>query len=143
MMAGADDVSFPPVIVYTGRTLTREEEAKLRRFSRSIIIKDARSPERLLDEVTLFLHQVESNLPCERQRMPRSRARARVVTRRPRASSVVEDDARNIFALTSVLEPKRLRGRDRAATAARRWIRSVARGARRRHGHRSGARWTS
>ncbi len=58
-MAGQDDVSFPPVIVYTGRSLTRDEEQGLRRFSKSIIIKDARSPERLLDEVTLFLHQVE------------------------------------------------------------------------------------
>ncbi|WP_462184039.1 response regulator, partial [Acinetobacter baumannii] len=48
--------SFPPVIVYTGRNLTRDEEAELLRYSRSIIIKGARSPERLLDEVTLFLH---------------------------------------------------------------------------------------
>ena len=52
--------SFPPVIVYTGRNLTRDEEAELLRYSRSIIIKGARSPERLLDEVTLFLHKVES-----------------------------------------------------------------------------------
>ena len=51
--------SFPPVIVYTGRNLTRDEEAELLRYSRSIIIKGARSPERLLDEVTLFLHKVE------------------------------------------------------------------------------------
>src|SRR6185437_2167098 len=70
-MAAHDDVSFPPVIVYTGRSLTRDEEQRLRRFSRSIIIKDARSPERLLDEVTLFLHQVESKLPVESQRMLR------------------------------------------------------------------------
>ncbi len=104
-MAGADDVSFPPVIVYTGRALTREEEQKLRRFSRSIIIKDARSPERLLDEVTLFLHQVESNLPAERQRMLQ-KARDRESLLDGRRILVVEDDARNIFALTSVLEPK-------------------------------------
>ena len=58
-MAATDRASFPPVIVYTGRSLTTAEEQRLRRFSRSIIIKDARSPERLLDEVTLFLHQVE------------------------------------------------------------------------------------
>ena len=68
-MAEQEDVSFPPVIVYTGRSLTRDEEQRLRRFSKSIIIKDARSPERLLDEVTLFLHQVEATLPAERQRM--------------------------------------------------------------------------
>ena len=49
-MAEADEVSFPPVIVYTGRSLTRDEEQSLRKFSKSIIIKDARSPERLLDE---------------------------------------------------------------------------------------------
>ena len=68
-MAQQEGVSFPPVIVYTGRTLTREEEQRLGRFSRSIIIKDARSPERLLDEVTLFLHQVESKLPASQQQM--------------------------------------------------------------------------
>jgi signal transduction histidine kinase/DNA-binding response OmpR family regulator/CHASE3 domain sensor protein len=107
-MAGQDDVPFPPVIVYTGRALTREEEQKLRRFSRSIIIKDARSPERLLDEVTLFLHQVESNLPAERQRMLRE-ARSRESLLDGRRILVVEDDARNIFALSSVLEPKGVR----------------------------------
>jgi CheY-like chemotaxis protein len=107
-MSRQDDVSFPPVIVYTGRTLTREEEQRLRRFSRSIIIKDARSPERLLDEVTLFLHQVESNLPKDRQRMLRA-ARDREALLDGRRILVVEDDARNIFALTSLLEPKGVR----------------------------------
>ena len=60
----ADDVTHasPPVIVYTGRMLSRDEEQRLRRYSKSIIIKGAKSPERLLDEVTLFLHQVESSL---------------------------------------------------------------------------------
>ena len=107
-MASHDDVSFPPVIVYTGRALTREEEQQLRKFSRSIIIKDARSPERLLDEVTLFLHQVESNLPAERQRMLQQ-ARDRESLLDGRRILVVEDDARNIFALSSVLEPKGVR----------------------------------
>ena len=68
-MTAEDIRSFPPVIVYTGRNLTREEEADLLKYSRSIIIKGARSPERLLDEVTLFLHKVESQLSHERQRM--------------------------------------------------------------------------
>jgi signal transduction histidine kinase/CheY-like chemotaxis protein/CHASE3 domain sensor protein len=104
-MAEEEDVSFPPVIVYTGRSLTRDEEQRLRRFSKSIIIKDARSPERLLDEVTLFLHQVESKLPPERQRMLRA-ARDREAALEGRRVLVVEDDVRNIFALTSVLEPK-------------------------------------
>ncbi len=104
-MAEADEVSFPPVIVYTGRSLTRDEEQGLRRFSKSIIIKDARSPERLLDEVTLFLHQVEARLPVERQRMLQA-ARDRDAALDGRRILVVEDDVRNIFALSSLLEPK-------------------------------------
>jgi CheY-like chemotaxis protein len=104
-MSQNDDVSFPPVIVYTGRVLTRDEEQRLSRYSRSIIIKDARSPERLLDEVTLFLHQVESKLPAERQRMLRE-VRDRDASLEGRRILVVEDDVRNVFALSSVLEPK-------------------------------------
>jgi CheY-like chemotaxis protein/CHASE3 domain sensor protein len=104
-MAEAEDVAFPPVIVYTGRSLTSDEEQRLRRFSKSIIIKDARSPERLLDEVTLFLHQVESKLPVERQRMLQV-ARDRDAALEGRRILVVEDDVRNIFALSSLLEPK-------------------------------------
>ncbi|QRY77446.1 response regulator [Pseudomonas sp. PDNC002] len=97
--------SFPPVIVYTGRNLTRDEEAELLKYSRSIIIKGARSPERLLDEVTLFLHKVESQLSSERQRMLRtSRNRDRAFEER--RILLVDDDVRNIFALTSALEHK-------------------------------------
>ncbi len=103
-MASQEEVSFPPVIVYTGRSLDRDEEQRLRRFSRSIIIKDARSPERLLDEVTLFLHQVESRLPPERQRMLKD-ARSRDAALTGRRVLVVEDDVRNVFALSSALEP--------------------------------------
>ena len=104
-MAEQDDVAFPPVIIYTGRSLTRDEEQQLRRFSKSIIIKDARSPERLLDEVTLFLHQVEAKLPLDRQRMLRA-VRDREAALEGRRILVVEDDVRNIFALSSLLEPK-------------------------------------
>ena len=104
-MAETDEVPFPPVIVYTGRSLTRDEEQQLRRFSRSIIIKDVRSPERLLDEVTLFLHQVESKLPPESQRMLRV-ARDRESAFEGRRILIVEDDVRNIFALSKVLEPR-------------------------------------
>jgi CheY-like chemotaxis protein/two-component sensor histidine kinase len=104
-MSQEEDVAFPPVIVYTGRALTREEEQRLRRYSRSIIIKDARSPERLLDEVTLFLHQVESKLPPEHQQMLKA-ARNRESILEGRRVLVVEDDVRNVFALSSVLEPK-------------------------------------
>jgi CheY-like chemotaxis protein len=104
-MAAHEGVAFPPVIVYTGRSLTRDEEEQLRRFSSSIIIKDARSPERLLDEVTLFLHQVESELPPERQSMLK-KARDRDAMLEERRILIVEDDVRNIFALSRVLEPK-------------------------------------
>jgi signal transduction histidine kinase/CheY-like chemotaxis protein/CHASE3 domain sensor protein len=107
-MAEQDGVSFPPVIVYTGRALSRDEEQQLRRFSRSIIIKDARSPERLLDEVTLFLHQVESELSDEHQRMLQQ-ARSRDTALEGRTILVVEDDVRNVFALSSILEPTGIR----------------------------------
>ncbi len=103
-MSEQEDVSFPPVIVYTGRALTRDEEQQLRRFSKSIIIKDARSPERLLDEVTLFLHQVESELSVERRQMLQV-ARSRDSAFEGRTVLVVEDDVRNVFALSSILEP--------------------------------------
>jgi CheY-like chemotaxis protein len=104
-MSLQEDVAFPPVIIYTGRALDREEEQRLRRYSKSIIIKDARSPERLLDEVTLFLHQVEAKLPPEHQQMLKA-ARHRESTLEGRRVLIVEDDVRNVFALSSVLEPK-------------------------------------
>jgi signal transduction histidine kinase/DNA-binding response OmpR family regulator/CHASE3 domain sensor protein len=104
-MSGQEDIAFPPVIVYTGRSLTRDEEHRLGRFSKSIIIKDARSPERLLDEVTLFLHQVETKLSPERQRMLKE-VRKRDAALEGRRILVVEDDVRNVFALSSLLEPK-------------------------------------
>jgi signal transduction histidine kinase/CheY-like chemotaxis protein/CHASE3 domain sensor protein len=97
--------SFPPVIVYTGRDLSGEEEQRLRRYSKSIIIKGAKSPERLLDEVSLFLHQVISHLPDEQQRMIRQ-ARNRDALLEGRRILVVEDDVRNVYSLTSILEPR-------------------------------------
>ncbi|WP_181297853.1 response regulator [Pseudomonas sp. Q2-TVG4-2] len=104
-MAREEICSFPPVIVYTGRNLTRDEEAALMKYSRSIIIKGARSPERLLDEVTLFLHKVESDMPPERQKMLKS-VRSREKAFEGRKILVVDDDVRNVFALTSALEQK-------------------------------------
>jgi CheY-like chemotaxis protein/signal transduction histidine kinase len=103
-MAADDAYAFPPVIVYTGRTISSEEEQQLRKYSRSIIIKGAKSPERLLDEVSLFLHQVEGQLPPDRQQML-AEARRRDAAFEGRRILVVEDDVRNIFALSSVLEP--------------------------------------
>ena len=104
-MSGNERYSFPPVIVYTGGPLTTEDEARLRRLSRSVIVKGARSPERLLDEVTLFLHQVESRLPPDSRRMLQA-ARERDDAFEGRTILVVEDDVRNVFALTSVFEPR-------------------------------------
>ena len=102
-LSAEDSYSFPPVIVYTGRDLTQDEEQKLRRYSKSIIIKGAKSPERLLDEVTLFLHQVVSDLPEEKQRMIQ-KSNKRDAALEDRRILVAEDDVRNVFALTSVLE---------------------------------------
>ncbi len=107
LMSTENIQSFPPVIVYTGRNLTREEERQLLRYSRSIIIKGARSPERLLDEVTLFLHKVEAQLSAERQTMLKT-ARSRDRVFEGRKVLLVDDDVRNIFALTSALEHKGL-----------------------------------
>ena len=103
-MADSAPHSFPPVIVYTGRSLTAEEERRLRYYSKSIIIKGAKSPERLLDEVTLFLHSVESELPPDQQRMLRQ-ARQRDAAFEGRKILLAEDDVRNIFALSHVIEP--------------------------------------
>ncbi len=100
-----DTHSFPPVIVYTGRVLSSDEEEKLRRYSKSIIIKGAKSPERLLDEVSLFLHQVVSELPDEQQKMIR-KARHRDALLEGRRILIVEDDVRNVYALTNILEPR-------------------------------------
>ncbi len=97
--------SFPPVIVYTGHDLSPDDEQKLRRYSSSIIIKGAKSPERLLDEVSLFLHQVVSELPSEQQAMIQN-ARRRDSVLEGRRVLIVEDDVRNVYSLTSVLEPR-------------------------------------
>ena len=106
-MSSDDRITFPPVIVHTGKALTAEEEAQLQSYSSSIIVKGARSPERLLDEVALFMHQVEADMPPERQRMLRE-VRNREQVFEGRRVLVVEDDVRNIFALTSILEPRGL-----------------------------------
>ncbi|MFA9438005.1 response regulator [Uliginosibacterium sp. sgz301328] len=102
-MASGGKYAFPPVIVYTGRALTRQDEERLRRYSRSIIIKGAKSPERLLDEVSLFLHRVESTLPPDKQRLLRQ-ARQRDQVFEERRLLLVEDDIRNIYALSAVFE---------------------------------------
>jgi CheY-like chemotaxis protein/CHASE3 domain sensor protein len=107
-MGETETASFPPVIVYTGRSLTPSEEVDLLRYSQSIIIKGARSPERLLDEVTLFLHKVESDLSTERRAMI-SVSRARDRELEGRSILLVDDDVRNIFSLSSALEHQGMR----------------------------------
>ena len=102
---GEGDHGFPPVIVYTGRDLSAEAEQRLRRYSSSIIIKGAKSPERLLDEVTLFLHQVVSALPPEQQKMIKQ-SRNRDAVLEGRRILIVEDDIRNVYSLTNILEPR-------------------------------------
>ncbi|WP_206364499.1 response regulator [Sphingomonas pokkalii] len=99
-----ESVGFPPVIVYTGRDLSADEELRLRRYSKSIIVKGAKSPERLLDEVTLFLHQVVSELPEPQQQLI-AKALGRDAALEGRCILVVEDDIRNVYALTSIFEP--------------------------------------
>ena len=92
-----------PVVVFTGRDLTLPEQARLKSMAKSIVLKDVRSPERLLDETSLFLHRVVTDLPREKQSMlQRLHGSAEIL--RGRKVLVVDDDARNIFALTSVLE---------------------------------------
>jgi HAMP domain-containing protein/CheY-like chemotaxis protein len=92
-----------PVIVYTGKELTRREETKLKQFSDAIVVKDASSPERLLDETALFLHRIERKLPQEKRRMLEQLHSADEVFRGKKIL-IVDDDVRNVFALTSVLE---------------------------------------
>jgi signal transduction histidine kinase/CheY-like chemotaxis protein len=93
----------PPVIVYTGRELSRQEETELRLISDSIVIKNARSPERLLDETALFLHRVQTKLPEAKRRMIEQAHKSDSVLS-GRKVLVVDDDVRNIFAITSALE---------------------------------------
>ena len=92
-----------PVVVFTGRELTPEEDAQLHTLARSVVIKDVESPERLLDETALFLHRVISDLPKEKQKML-DRLHRSDDAMTGRKVLVVDDDVRNIFAVSSVLE---------------------------------------
>jgi HAMP domain-containing protein/CheY-like chemotaxis protein/signal transduction histidine kinase len=92
-----------PIVVFTGKVLEEKEEARLRQVAKSIVLKDVQSPERLLDETALFLHRVIADLPEEKRRMIEKLHRSTDALR-GRKVLVVDDDARNIFALTTVLE---------------------------------------
>jgi HAMP domain-containing protein/CheY-like chemotaxis protein/signal transduction histidine kinase len=97
-----------PIIIYTGKELSQEEETRLRRFADTIIIKDVKSPERLLDETALFLHRVEAKLPEHKRRMLERLHNADAVFAGKHVL-IVDDDVRNIFSLTSVLEDHGMR----------------------------------
>ena len=92
-----------PIIIYTGKDLTRTEETQLKRIAETIIIKDVRSPERLLDETALFLHRVQANLPQPKRQMIEQLHQTDSVLAGKKVL-IVDDDVRNIFALTSMLE---------------------------------------
>ena len=92
-----------PIVVFTGKDLTRDEEQRLRKLAKSVLLKDVQSPERLFDETALFLHRVVSSLP-ESKREMLNRLHASNEVLQGRKVLVVDDDARNIFALTTLLE---------------------------------------
>jgi HAMP domain-containing protein/CheY-like chemotaxis protein/signal transduction histidine kinase len=97
-----------PVVVFTGRELSPEEDAQLHTMARSIVVKGVESPERLLDETALFLHRVVTDLPPEKKRML-ERLTSSDENLVGRTALLVDDDARNIFALSSVLERRGMR----------------------------------
>jgi CheY-like chemotaxis protein/HAMP domain-containing protein/signal transduction histidine kinase len=102
-MRGDAMLADVPVVVFTGRELSAEEDAQLHRMARSIVVKGVESPERLLDETALFLHRVITDLPSEKQRML-ERLNSSDEDLVGRKVLLVDDDSRNIFALSSVLE---------------------------------------
>ncbi|MDP2877387.1 MAG: response regulator, partial [Holophaga sp.] len=100
-----DEKRRVPVIIHSGRDLTREEQTRLERYSESIILKGAKSPERLLNEVTLFLHVVESQMRPEQQRLIRA-SLDRDGIFQDKKVLVADDDMRNVFSLASILAEK-------------------------------------
>jgi HAMP domain-containing protein/CheY-like chemotaxis protein/signal transduction histidine kinase len=101
-------LSEVPVVVFTGRELSAEEDARLHSMARSIVVKGVESPERLLDETALFLHRVVTDLPLRKQHML-ERLNSSDEDLIGRTVLLVDDDARNIFALSSVLERRGMR----------------------------------
>ncbi|HET9634675.1 MAG TPA: HAMP domain-containing protein [Gemmatimonadaceae bacterium] len=92
-----------PIIIYTGKELTQKEETEIRKYAETIILKDVKSPERLLDETALFLHRIEAKLPEQKRKMLEHLHDSDSVVA-GKTVMVVDDDVRNIFSLTSVLE---------------------------------------
>jgi HAMP domain-containing protein/signal transduction histidine kinase/CheY-like chemotaxis protein len=96
-------MSTIPIIIYTGKELSPAEETRLRKYAETIIVKDVKSPERLLDETALFLHRVEAKLPDQKRRMLEQLHTADSIFAGKKVL-IVDDDVRNIFSLTSMLE---------------------------------------
>jgi CheY-like chemotaxis protein len=92
-----------PVIVHTRRELSPKDEARLKRYAEAIVVKDVRSPERLLDETSLYLHRIEARLPADKRQMLERLHMADAVFEGKKVL-IVDDDVRNVFALTSVFE---------------------------------------
>ena len=92
-----------PIIIYTGKDLSQEDETKIKKYAETIIVKDVKSPERLLDETALFLHRIEAKLPEQKRKMLEHLHDADSVVA-GKSILVVDDDVRNIFSLTSMLE---------------------------------------
>ncbi len=107
-MRDTPEVADLPVVVFTGKELSPEEDAQLHAFARSVVVKGVESPERLLDETALFLHRVVSNLPIEKQKMLEKLHRSDDALFNKKVL-IVDDDVRNIFALSSVLERRGMR----------------------------------
>ncbi|GAM09063.1 autoinducer 2 sensor kinase/phosphatase LuxQ [Geobacter sp. OR-1] len=106
-MQELDEPLRPPVIIHSGKELTHEDEHRLRNYAESIIIKGAKSPERLLNEVTLFLHVVEGGIAPDKQRMIRQALDSEVILEGKKVL-IVDDDMRNIFSLSSILAEKNM-----------------------------------
>ncbi|WP_435922437.1 response regulator [Paenibacillus sp. DYY-L-2] len=102
-----EELNDLPIIIYTGKDLDKQEEMRLRKYAESIIIKDVKSPERLLDETTLFLHRVEADLPEDKRRILQKLHNKEELFEGKKIL-LVDDDVRNVFALSSVLEGYRM-----------------------------------
>src|SRR5215216_2724682 len=102
-MSKDDTLRDVPVVVYTAKDLSRQEITKLKRIGKTVVVKDARSPERLLNETSLFLHRPHASMPEQQRRMIDAIQEADGGLS-GRSVLIVDDDLRNIFALSSVLE---------------------------------------
>jgi CheY-like chemotaxis protein/signal transduction histidine kinase/CHASE3 domain sensor protein len=105
MIRKNEDLANVPIVVYTGKDLTKEENTRLEKLAKTVVLKTAFSNERLLDEVMLFLHRVESKLPKDKQSIIRKLHRTDEVLRSKKVL-IVDDDIRNVYSLTNALEPE-------------------------------------